>query len=387
MYAATPFSGTPTTAIPDPAKTITAVRAIACGLAEQRAPEVLARHGMVATSQRRWPRRRACGSSRTAATRPTRRSPPRRCWPDRAGKRRHRRRHGGHLLRGEDASPVRPERRRVETASHMPAFYRSRGLEVRARLRRLKRYRAAGRRSRLEPDLHRFGRMSLDKVLQPSSRPPAQDRPDRAIRATGRATTASTSTAREDPESGEGVLRDGHVPPLYSIFRNPETSPGRMSSWRRTARGPSTTGRSARDRAPHDAGGADWKLSDLSSFRSQWVNRSRRLARAVTTSTRCRPRRRVATLQMLNILQACGPRTGYDLRALGPLGGVLEHPRPGQAARRVQRTSALQRRSRFVHIPLKRLISKSYAASLCSRIDLTHAPAAQTVPREQRQNC
>src|SRR6478672_8584672 len=35
---------------------------------------------------------------------------------------------------------------------------------------------------------------------------------------------------------------------------------------------------------------------------------------------------------------------------------------------------------RFVHIPIKRLISKSCAASLCSSIiSLTHAPSGQTV--------
>jgi gamma-glutamyltranspeptidase/glutathione hydrolase len=85
-----------------------------------------------------------------------------------------------------------------------------------------------------------------------------------------------------------------------------------------------------------------------------------------------------ATLEMLNILQACGPRTGYDLRALGPRSAefwsILVQ------AKRLAYSDLLRYNGdpRFVHIPLKRLISKRYAASLCSQINLTHAPAAQT---------
>lgn len=84
-----------------------------------------------------------------------------------------------------------------------------------------------------------------------------------------------------------------------------------------------------------------------------------------------------ATLEMLNILQACGSRTGYDLRALGPRSAefwsILVQ------AKRLAYSDLLRYNGdpRFVHIPLKRLISKSYAASLCSRITLTKAPVAQ----------
>ena len=82
---------------------------------------------------------------------------------------------------------------------------------------------------------------------------------------------------------------------------------------------------------------------------------------------------------MLNILQECGPRLGYDLRALGPRSpefwSILVQ------AKRLAYTDLLRYNGdpRFVHVPVKRLISKRYAASLCSRISLGHVssePAA-----------
>ena len=81
-----------------------------------------------------------------------------------------------------------------------------------------------------------------------------------------------------------------------------------------------------------------------------------------------------ATLEMLNILEQCGPRLGYNLHALGPRSpefwSILVQ------AKRLAYTD-LERYNgdpRFVKIPLDRLISKHYAASLCSQISLGHVP-------------
>ena len=91
-----------------------------------------------------------------------------------------------------------------------------------------------------------------------------------------------------------------------------------------------------------------------------------------------------ATLEMLNILQECGPRLGYNLRALGPRSpefwSILVQ------AKRLAYTD-LQRYNgdpRFVQIPLERLISKRYAASLCSRISLGHVVARAGRGRQGR---
>ena len=64
--------------------------------------------------------------------------------------------------------------------------------------------------------------------------------------------------------------------------------------------------------------------------------------------------------------------TGYDLRALGPRSAefwsILVQ------AKRLAYTDLLKYNGdpRFVNVPVKRLISKSYAASLCSQINFEH---------------
>ena len=131
-------------------------------------------------------------------------------------------------------------------------------------------------------------------------------------------------------------------------------------------------------------GGADWKMSDLSSFKSQWV-------KPITTNYKgydvyqMRPQTQgFATLEMLNILQECGPRMGYNLRALGPRSAefwsiLVQAKRLAYAD--------LQRYNgdpRFVHIPLKRLISTRYARSLCSQMSLTQAPPPLDAKAEPR---
>ena len=90
-----------------------------------------------------------------------------------------------------------------------------------------------------------------------------------------------------------------------------------------------------------------------------------------------------ATLEMLNILEECGPRLGYDLRALGPRSAefwsILVQ------AKRLAYADLLRYNGdpRFVHVPVERLISKRYAASLCSQISLGHVAAASR-PRPAR---
>jgi gamma-glutamyltranspeptidase/glutathione hydrolase len=80
---------------------------------------------------------------------------------------------------------------------------------------------------------------------------------------------------------------------------------------------------------------------------------------------------------MLSILQECGPRVGYDLRSLGPRSATFWSILV--QAKRLAYDDLLKYNGdpRFVAVPVKRLISKSYAASLCSQITPGHAPSPQ----------
>lgn len=224
--------------------------------------------------------------------------------------------------------------------------------------------------------LNRFGRMSLARVLQPSIEAASQGFGlTERIRGDWESYGGFyVDMLRKDAESRKVFLRHGHVPALYSIFRNPDLA----RAYKLLAKdGPSAFYRGPIGRAivrRMNQGGADWKMSDLSSFRSQWVNPITTNYKGYDVYEMPPQTQGFATLEMLNILQECASPVGYDLRALGPRSATFWSVLV--QAKRLAYADLLRYNGdpRFVHIPLKRLLSKRYAASLCSRISLTHAP-------------
>ena len=371
----TPF-GIPTHKIPDPSGNITAVRGDRQWFwTEQTRSEVLARHGIVATSQPlaaqaglqvlKQGGNAADAAVATAAMLGL-------TEPESAGI-------GGDMeaiyysaknrrLYGLNAAGWAP-------ASATPQFYHHKGMNS---------VPAYGVFSATVPGavdgwsrfLQRFGRMSLAHVLQPSIEAASQ-----GFGLTERIRGDWESydhfyvdMLRKDPESNKVFLRHGQVPALYSIFRNPDLA----RAYKLLAKdGPSAFYRGPIGRAivaRMNAGGADWKMSDLSSFKSEWVNPITTNYKGYDVYQMPPQTQGFATLEMLNILQECASPVGYDLRALGPRSAkfwsILVQ------AKRLAYTDLLRYNGdpRFVHIPLKRLISKRYAASLCRQISLSHAP-------------
>jgi gamma-glutamyltranspeptidase / glutathione hydrolase len=178
---------------------------------------------------------------------------------------------------------------------------------------------------------------------------------------------------RADPESNRVFLRDGKVPPLYSIFRNPDLARAYELLARRGPdafyRGP--IGRAIVKRI--QAGGGAMTMSDLSSFRSEWVKPISTSYKGYDVYETPPQTQGFATLEMLNIIEQCGPRLGYDLQALGAKSPEFWHVLI--EAKKLAYADLLKYNGdpRFVDVPLDRLLSKRYAASLCDRIDLDHA--------------
>lgn len=224
--------------------------------------------------------------------------------------------------------------------------------------------------------LERFGRRSLAQVLQPSIETASQGFGlTERIRGDWESyNNFYVDMLRKDPESNKVFLRNGHVPALYSIFRNPDLA----RAYKLLAKdGPNAFYRGPIGRAivrRMNEGGADWKMSDLSSFRSAWVNPITTNYKGYDVYETPPQTQGFATLEMLNILQECASPVGYNLGALGPRSAkfwsILVQ------AKRLAYADLLRYNGdpRFVHIPLKMLISKRYAASLCSQISLSHAP-------------
>ena len=230
----------------------------------------------------------------------------------------------------------------------------------------------------------RFGKLSLAQALRPSIRL-AREGFGLTERIRGDWNSYDrfyVDMLREDPESAQVFLRDGQVPPLYSIFRNPhlarayellaEDGPDAFY------RGP--IGRAIVDRI--QAGGGAMTMGDLRSFRSEWVKPISTSYKGYDVYETPPQTQGFATLEMLNIIEQCGRRLGYDLRALGARSPQFWHILI--EAKKLAYADLLRYNGdpRFVDIPLDRLLSKGYAASLCDRIDLERAsdPESDAAP-------
>jgi gamma-glutamyltranspeptidase/glutathione hydrolase len=76
---------------------------------------------------------------------------------------------------------------------------------------------------------------------------------------------------------------------------------------------------------------------------------------------------------MLNILEVCAPVKGANLAELGPSNPDYWHLMVEAKKLAYSDLYAYNGDPKFSNIPVKRLLSKTYAAGLCSRIDMQHA--------------
>ena len=76
---------------------------------------------------------------------------------------------------------------------------------------------------------------------------------------------------------------------------------------------------------------------------------------------------------MLNILEVCAPAHGLDLADLGPTNPEYWHFMVEAKKLAYSDLQAYNADPKFVDVPLDRLLSKSYASTLCGRIDMNRA--------------
>ena len=174
---------------------------------------------------------------------------------------------------------------------------------------------------------------------------------------------------RADPDSKATFLNGEDAPDLYSIIRNPNLSKA-LRIIQKQGRDGFYRGDIAQaivDKVQKNGG--VMKLNDLSEFQSEWVE-------PVTTSYHGHdvfelppPGQGFAALEMLNILEACVPALGFNLTTLGPSNPMYWHLMV--EAKKLAYTDLLGKNAdpKFADVPVAKLLSKSYAASLCSKID------------------
>jgi gamma-glutamyltranspeptidase / glutathione hydrolase len=121
--------------------------------------------------------------------------------------------------------------------------------------------------------------------------------------------------------------------------------------------------------------GGTMTLEDLATYRGEWVEPARSNYHGYDVIELPPPAQAWAANEMLNILQACVPQwvPGKTLAALGPTNPEYWHLLV--EAKKLAYADLYQYNADpdFVSVPLNRLLSESYAASLCAKVDPSRA--------------
>ena len=182
---------------------------------------------------------------------------------------------------------------------------------------------------------------------------------------------------RRDADSAATFLTDGTAPPLYGVIRNPALG--------KALRLLQQQGRDAFYKGPIaqaivakvKASGGVMTAADLAEFQSEWVEPISTNYHGYDVFELPPPGQGFAALEMLNILEVCVPKLGLNLAALGPANPTYWHLMV--EAKKLAYADLLARNGdpKFSTVPVAQLISKPHAASLCGRLSADKAaPAA-----------
>jgi gamma-glutamyltranspeptidase/glutathione hydrolase len=110
--------------------------------------------------------------------------------------------------------------------------------------------------------------------------------------------------------------------------------------------------------------------ADLAEFESEWIEPISTNYHGYDVFQLPPPGQGFAALEMLNILEVCAPVHDVDLSALGPSNPNYWHFLVEAKKLAYSDLQAYNGDPLFSDIPVDRLLSKSYAATLCDRIDM-----------------
>jgi len=222
--------------------------------------------------------------------------------------------------------------------------------------------------------LKRFGTMTFKETLDRAARIAdqgwalAERRHDDLFAVAG--------ALRADPDSARTFLVNGEAPALYSIIRNPAlaTALRLMQQQGRDAFYKGDIATAIVEKM--QANGGVMTRADLAEFEPDWVEPISTRYHGHDVFQLPPPGQGVAVLEMLNILDVCVPRLGLDLAKLGHTDPMYWHLIVEAKKLAYADLYAHNADPKFTQVPVARLLSKEYAASLCTRID----PNAASIP-------
>jgi gamma-glutamyltranspeptidase/glutathione hydrolase len=226
-----------------------------------------------------------------------------------------------------------------------------------------------------ESALKRFGKLTFKEVLEPAAQYAQNGFPVSERIAhdwqlpQGLPLEACCTTL--DPDSIKTWYVNGVPPQPGQIFKNPDLA--------RTFRLLQAKGSDAFYKgeiaqaivAKSKALGGSLTLEDLASYRGEWVEPARTQYHGYEILELPPPAQTWAVNEILNILQACVPQwvPGQTLASLGPANPEYWHLLI--EAKKLAYTDLYQYNAdpNFAAVPLKKLLSESYAASLCGKVN------------------
>ena len=171
-----------------------------------------------------------------------------------------------------------------------------------------------------------------------------------------------------DPDSRQTFLAGDATPPLYGIIRNPGLAKA-LRLIQQHGKDVFYRGEIAEAIVKKvQANGGVMTREDLAEFQPEWVEPITTNYHGYDIFQLPPPGQGMAALEMLNILEVCVPKLGFNLTTLGPADPMYWHLLV--EAKKLAYADLLAKNAdpKFAAVPVKELLSKPYAATLCDRI-------------------
>jgi gamma-glutamyltranspeptidase/glutathione hydrolase len=187
---------------------------------------------------------------------------------------------------------------------------------------------------------------------------------------------------RADPDSSTTFLVGGEAPALYDVIRNPGLARA-LRAIQREGRDAFYKGEiAAAIVAKVRANRGVMSAADLAEFQSEWTEPISTNYHGYDVFELPPPGQGFAALEMLNILEVCVPKLGMNLSALGPSNPMYWHLLV--EAKKLAYADLLAKNGdpKFTAVPVVDLLSKSHAASRCRAInpEVASSTVAPAVP-------
>ena len=233
--------------------------------------------------------------------------------------------------------------------------------------------------------LQRFGTRTFKEVLKP-----AIDYAENGFPVSERiasdwvlpeAVRTASGALGPDPDSVRAWYVNGRPPVAGEVFRNPDLAHA-FRVLQRQGRAAFYRGEIAKAIvAKSTAEGGTMTLEDLAGYRGEWAEPAASRYHGTDVFELPPPSQDWAAQEMLNILEACVPvwAPGETLATLGPASPRYWHFLVEAKKLAYADLFTYNGDPDFVTVPLARLLSPSYAASLCGRVDPAHASGTAPV--------